>query len=267
MHPTYLQGQVQDLRRIQSGHISYFTAIKTMRSVPSKKIKYLPRLLEIKFKDRFFLYRIKYDSNKRVLDVGCGNGSYLLGIKSLGWNAGEQLYGIDFKIPVLKKLQKQEGINTMEGNFIEMYLPENFFDVVTFRHVLEHFSDPLAALKKACSILRHGGIVLIDVPNFKSIEALFLFKDRWHAIEAPRHLYHFSPKTLKGLLNKAGFVDEKIYLKKNSDSFKKSLKNYGYKNIPKYIEKHLIRNLLKIFKFFGFSGEMLCTATKKQKTD
>lgn len=146
-----------------------------------------------------------------MLDVGCGNGSYLLGLKSLGWNAREQLYGIDFKSPVLKELQEQEDINTMEGNFIEMDLPENFFDVVTFRHVLEHFSDPSAALKKAYRILKPGGVVLIDVPNFKSIEALFLFKDKWFAIEAPRHLYHFSPETLKGLLNKAGFVEEKIY--------------------------------------------------------
>lgn len=228
-----------------------------------KKIKYLHRLLEILVQDRFFLYRIQYSRDKKILDVGCGNGSYLIGLKSLGWNAEKQLYGIDFKSPVLQELKEQEQINTMEGNFIDIDLPKNFFDVVTFRHVLEHFPDPLLALKKAYTILKSGGSILIDVPNFRSIEALLLFKDKWFAIEAPRHLYHYSPATLMGLLNKAGFIVEKIYLQKNSDSFKKSLKNYGCKNTSKHIEKYLIRNLLKVFKLFGFSGEMLCRAVKR----
>ncbi|BCB97298.1 hypothetical protein JZK55_22200 [Dissulfurispira thermophila] len=226
------------------------------------KLRHIHRLFEINSKDNFFLYRIPYNRTKKILDVGCGNGSYLLSLKSLGWDARTQLYGIDFPNETLKYLRDIEHINIIEGNFFETDLPENFFEVVTLRHVLEHFSAPASTLKKIFNILKHGGVVLINVPNFKSIEALLIFKEKWRHIDAPRHLFHFSPKVLKRLLTDAGFSIKHMSLKIASSPFIKSLEHCGY-HAPKSVEKYIIKNMLKLAKLFGFSGEILCIAIKK----
>ncbi|WP_333655645.1 class I SAM-dependent methyltransferase [Dissulfurispira sp.] len=226
------------------------------------KLRHIHRLLEINLKDNFFLYRIQYDRTKKILDVGCGNGGYLLSLKSLGWDACTQIYGIDFPNEALEHLKEHEHINIIEGNFLDTNLPENFFDIITLRHVLEHLNDPASALKKAFAILKPGGIILINVPNFKSFEALVIFREKWRHIDAPRHLYHFSPETLKKLLNNAGFAVEKILLKRSVAPFIKSLEHYGY-HVPKFVEKYIIRNMLKLFKLFGYSGELLCKAVKQ----
>ncbi len=225
------------------------------------RIKSLHKLLEIHLKDKFFLYKIPYDRKKRILDIGCGNGGYLLSLKALGWDASTQLYGIDFPNALLKQLREDEHINIVEGNFIETALPESFFDVVTLRHVLEHLPDPARALRKVFAMLKPGGVVLIHVPNFRSAEALFIFRERWRHLDAPRHLFHFSPGTMKTLLQNTGFSVEKISLKRASLPFIKSLEAMGYP-VPKPVEKYIIRNMLKLFKLLGFSGELLCKAVK-----
>jgi 2-polyprenyl-3-methyl-5-hydroxy-6-metoxy-1,4-benzoquinol methylase len=235
---------------------------KTVSRTPTNRLKYFFSYLKINYKNTYFFYRIPYGSNKKILDVGCGNGKYLLHLKSLGWNASSQLYGLDIPTETLKKLRETEAINIIEGDFLTTDLPENFFDAVTLRHVLEHLPDPSLAIKKVFNILKPGGNLLIAVPNIRSIEAL-LFREKWHHIDAPRHLYHFSPETLKKLLHNSRFIVEKMLFNKNSSEFVRGLRNYGY-NVPKFIEKYMIKNMLKIFMLFGLSGELMCKAVKKQ---
>lgn len=225
------------------------------------KIKFIPKYLEVTLKNNYFFYRIPYGSDKKLLDIGCGNGGYLLKLKRLGWDAETQLYGVELPNSALKKLKENERLNIIEGDFMKVDLPENYFDIVTLRHVLEHLSDPLGAMKKVYDILKSDGLVLINAPNFKSVEA-FLFKGKYHNIDAPRHLFHFTPESLGKLLDKVGFHVEKLYLKKSPTPFVASLKNYGY-HVPKYIKKYVISNMLTVFKLLGFSGEFLCKAYKK----
>lgn len=242
-------------------------ALKIFYGYPStaktfiNKLKNLRGLIELNLKDKFFFYTVPYARDKKILDVGCGNGSYLSSLKKLGWEAETQLYGIDFPNETLMHLKKYEHINIIEGDFLDITLPENFFDIITLRHVLEHLPDPTSALKKAFTLLKPNGIILINVPNFKSFEALVIFREKWRHIDAPRHLYHFSPKTLKKLLSNTGFVVEKILLKKAVAPFIKSLEHYGY-HVPKLAEKYIIKNMLKLFKLLGYSGEILCKAVK-----
>ena len=213
-------------------------------------------------KNDFFFFKIPYRKDLRLLDIGCGNGIYLLQLKKLGWNPRTQLYGIEFPNEVLQQLKEVEQVNIIEGNLYEGELPKNFFDVVTLRHVLEHFYDPTLAMQKIYHTLKPGGKVLILAPNFKSIEALFIFKEKWYNIDTPRHLYHFTPKTLMKLLLKTEFTVEQIYLKKSVSPVVKSLEYYGYR-VPKFIEKSVIPNILSIFKLFGFSEDLLCKAVKR----
>ena len=251
----------EPLRKTLELFYNYRAAGKADAAGITDKLRYLPRFFEIKLKDDFFFFRIPYGEDKRILDVGCGNGSYLLRLKKLGWNAA-QLYGVDLPGENLKRLREAEGINITEGDFLNAPLPPDFFDFVTLNHVLEHFGDPLAAMKKAYKIVKPGGKVLIGIPNFKSVEALFIFKEKWYHLDPPRHLYHFAPKTLKRLLEGAGFTVEKMYFKKCVGRFTMNLKNYGW-NVSKSTEKYAISNMLKLFKLFGFSGELLCIAVKK----
>jgi len=254
----------EPLRKTLELFYDYPHSGKEINAGITDKLRYLPKFLKIKLKGNSFFFGIPYGKDKRILDVGCGNGSYLLRLKKLGWNAA-QLYGVDLPGENLKRLKEAEGINITEGDFLKAELPLDFFDFVTLNHVLEHFSDPLAAMKKAYKIVKPGGNVLIGIPNFKSMEALLIFKEKWYDLDPPRHLYHFAPKTLKRLLEGAGFTVEKMYFKKCVGRFTMNLKNYGW-NVSKSTEKYAISNMLKLFKLFGFSGELLCIAVKKERS-
>jgi SAM-dependent methyltransferase len=82
--------------------------------------------------------------------------------------------------------------------------PDEHFDVVTSWHVLEHVLDPSRVLAEAYRILKPGGVLMLEVPNFDSLGRTVL-RTYWFPLELPRHLYHYTPKTLGALLRKAGF--------------------------------------------------------------
>ena len=230
------------------------------------RIRALPRQLEVQRKNGYFFYRIPYAADTRILDVGCGNGAYLLSLKALGWAAG-QLYGVDLvtDASTLRRLRDLERLHIVEGEFLEAPLPEEAFDVIAMRHVLEHLRDPVAVMRRVFRLLRPGGRVLINVPNFKSLEALVLFRERWRHIDAPRHLFHYSPKPMRVLLQTAGLRTERVMLKRSSSAFMRSLERSGYR-VPHAVEKYVIRKLLLLFALFGYSGELLCAATRPRES-
>ena len=91
-------------------------------------------------------------------------------------------------------------ISTAENARLE---PERY-DCVTMWHVLEHVHSPSRALAAAAAALRPGGVLKVAVPNAEGFEAT-LFGRRWGALDVPRHLYHFSARTLARYLREAGF--------------------------------------------------------------
>jgi SAM-dependent methyltransferase len=163
-------------------------------------------------KHMFLLYfkRIYYKiphmiKDGRALDIGCGKGAYLLMLKELGWDVVgfdiakiQSKYLYDHNIPVV--IKRLDSTN----------LSSNSFDLVTFWHSLEHIHQPLKMLKEVHNLLKKGGFIYIEVPNNESF-ARYLFNENWFPWEIPRHLYHFSPRTLKKILLKAGFEEVKIY--------------------------------------------------------
>lgn len=142
----------------------------------------------------------------RILDVGCGKGLLLHGLKRHGWEVvGTELsevssrYAVGLGIPVHRVSLER--------------CPEDdaSFDVVTLYHSLEHMTDPLATLKAARRLLRPGGYLLVEVPNFGSWQAR-LFRDAWFYLDLPRHLYHFTPDTLAKTVSEAGFRPQEQHL-------------------------------------------------------
>lgn len=143
---------------------------------------------------------LKYKTNGRILDIGCGDGSLLKYLKEKGWEA----YGLDFQEASARYARENLKLNVSTGRVEEIAFPEESFDIIILFHVLEHLDDPSNVLKKVKTLLKKDGYLLIEVPNIESFESR-LFRSKWVGISAPLHLYHFSRKSLKSMLEKCGY--------------------------------------------------------------
>ncbi|HPO72955.1 MAG TPA: class I SAM-dependent methyltransferase [Armatimonadota bacterium] len=135
----------------------------------------------------------------RVLDVGCGTG----GLVAYFCDRGMDAMGVE---PMARpaQLAREAGLNVVTGYLAEAAFPDDSFDVITLVDVLEHTHDPVAVLAEARRVLKPGGMLMAKVPNISSLQAR-LMGPWWFALDVPRHLYHFSPATLRSALSRAGF--------------------------------------------------------------
>ena len=138
----------------------------------------------------------------RVLDIGCSSGDYLAYLRTLGW----EVYGVELDEEAARYARENFGIDVRAGaaEHTLKEFPDESFDVVTMWHVLEHLFDPSSVLAEVHRILRPGGILMLEMPNFRSLWASLL-GEFWFPLEIPRHLSHFTPPTLRAILTKTGF--------------------------------------------------------------
>jgi SAM-dependent methyltransferase len=134
----------------------------------------------------------------RLLDVGCGKGRFLAAARDDGW----QVVGVEFAPSLAASARLHEGVEVIAGDFLDAPL-EGDFDVVTMWHVLEHLPDPPRAVARAVELLRPGGRLVVSVPNIDSLQAR-LGGEEWLHLDLPRHLFHFSPRSLATLVKRAG---------------------------------------------------------------
>ncbi|MHB9053010.1 MAG: class I SAM-dependent methyltransferase [Thermoleophilia bacterium] len=136
----------------------------------------------------------------KILDVGCGKGKFLQVAARHGWEA----WGIEPSHRSLSFVQDKSGMKIIGGRFEDADLPDGYFDVVTMWHTLEHFYHPDDTLKKVRRKLRDGGLLVVRVPNGASWD-FSMGRAKWFHLDVPRHLYHFSPDSLRKLIGQAGF--------------------------------------------------------------
>jgi 2-polyprenyl-3-methyl-5-hydroxy-6-metoxy-1,4-benzoquinol methylase len=141
---------------------------------------------------------------RKLLDIGCGNGAFLLRAKQAGWDA----HGIE-PDPAAVESAHAAGLHVIEGRF-EAVAGNNDFDIVTSSHVIEHVHDPLALLIAIKTHLRPGGRLWLATPNIRSIGHL-LFESAWLNLDPPRHLQILSRSGLILLLSKAGLEDIRFH--------------------------------------------------------
>jgi len=136
-----------------------------------------------------------------ILDVGCGDGSFLGLMARCGWRVS----GTEIPGPAWNRARNLAGLALLEGDLRDGAFAGQRFDVVTFWHSLEHLPDPFTSLTQARGLLANGGVLLIEVPNAASIQAR-VFAGRWLHLDPPRHLQMFTPRSLEILLGRCGFA-------------------------------------------------------------
>ncbi len=136
----------------------------------------------------------------RVLDVGCGRGNFLETMSARGFD----VYGTELSALSATRSRALFAGRVHIGQLAEASFADNYFDLAVIWHVLEHVYTPMEHLKELYRTLKSDGHVVVAVPNFASWQAK-LGKARWFHLDPPRHLYHFTPKTITAMLRKAGF--------------------------------------------------------------
>lgn len=140
-----------------------------------------------------------------LLDLGCSSGKFLETFKDSTW----RLYGIEISSHEASIAAERTGAEVYVGDIITAPFHDNMFDVITCFDVLEHHHQPLELLRTSVRWLKPGGILFVTLPNIACWEAI-IFKSYWYGLELPRHLYHFSPKSLKTMARLAGFRNVRI---------------------------------------------------------
>jgi SAM-dependent methyltransferase len=133
-----------------------------------------------------------------ALDVGCGNGEYLLRLRSIGW----QSQGVEFNDKAVG-ICRAQGLQVFHGDLESAGFESASFDLVTAHHLIEHVPDPHQLMAEIARVTKPGGMVLIRTPNSRSLGRAW-FGTWWYANDAPRHLYLYSAENLRMLAARHG---------------------------------------------------------------
>lgn len=136
---------------------------------------------------------------KSALEVGCGTGMTLLHLREKGWT----VRGVEPN-DTLGRRARELGLEVTSEIAERMTSTLGGFDLVILIHSLEHTTDPLTALTRCNDVMKTGGLLVIAVPNFDSPARRF-FGESWVQLDVPRHLFHFTPGSVRLLLTKTGF--------------------------------------------------------------
>tara|TARA_B100000579_G_scaffold380605_1_gene348610 strand:+ start:7744 stop:8919 length:1176 start_codon:yes stop_codon:yes gene_type:complete len=131
------------------------------------------------------LKKLNTNKNLKILDVGCGTGDMLYGLKVKGYS---NLFGVE-----LNKSRKKLASSKLQNIYSDiMKVKKIKFDVIFLNHVLEHVVDINNFIKLLSSMLRKNGKLIINVPN--SLYENILYQISYHA-----HIHKFSKNSLYNL--------------------------------------------------------------------
>ncbi|MGH7275115.1 MAG: class I SAM-dependent methyltransferase [Nitrospiria bacterium] len=136
----------------------------------------------------------------RVLDVGCGDGMFLNLAEKHGW----ETYGVEISPTAYEHAKTVLQGTVIRGDLRQGHFPDSFFDVVTVYNVLDHLHSPLDELLEIYRILKASGLLVLRVPNAQFHVNLLRIL-RFLESQLVFHLYCFTLKTIKHLLEVAGY--------------------------------------------------------------
>ena len=136
----------------------------------------------------------------RLLDVGSGNAAFLGGMQEAGW----EVQGLE-PDPAAAERSRRGGVPVVASTLEESAFEPGSFHAVTLHHVLEHFHDPVEALRICRHLLEPGGTLWLATPNLDA-RGHAIFGRHWLGLDPPRHLVLFTRDSLVSAVEGAGFV-------------------------------------------------------------
>ena len=153
------------------------------------------------YQRRLAVVRRHFKDPGRVLDVGCAAGFFLSVMQGEGWD----VLGLEPSDAIRARAAELLGPNHVQAGLLgQVELADDSFDLVSMWDVIEHIPDPVAAAREVRRILKPDGRFLIETQNVNSRAAKVLGK-RWQHYKHAEHIYHFNPKTIGDILERAGF--------------------------------------------------------------
>lgn len=151
--------------------------------------------------DRWVRHLPPSNPGSRLLEIGCGNGSFLAAMRQLGW----EVHGLE---PDTKAAQvaRSKNIPVVEGALDSDTFPESSFDAISLHHVIEHLHNPIEVLEICLRLLRPSGVISIITPNFSS-RGSKIYKQNWYPLQPPSHLVLFTTQSLVQTMARIGYRD------------------------------------------------------------
>jgi SAM-dependent methyltransferase len=145
---------------------------------------------------RYLFLRYKLLKGSKILDLGCGRGEFLRGFIRCGLKG----YGVD-QSTIAKAICPEAEI--LQSNLEDsLPYPNNYFDVVFSKSVLEHFYYPEKLVMEIYRVVNSGGLVITMVPDWEAVYKIF-YDDYTHRTP-------FTINSLKDIFIINGFDDVKV---------------------------------------------------------
>ena len=160
-------------------------------------IYHVARRVMLNFKYR----KIKrLNTGKKLLDIGSGSGYFMNHMKKNGYD----VTGVEISEKATALCEKTFGIKAHSpSEFIEEKLDTNY-DIISLWHVFEHVYSYDTYFDLFSKSLNDKGYLIMALPNCDSPDAK-IYKSYWSAYDTPRHIWHFTPKTIEKFAKKRGF--------------------------------------------------------------
>jgi SAM-dependent methyltransferase len=185
------------------------------------------------------------------LDLGAGTGAFVQYMNGKSWNS----QGIEPDETARRRALADHQTSLLPQEAFQT-LPSGSFDAITLWHVLEHIHDLHPSLQQIKKLLRPSGKLFIAVPNYTGYDGR-KYRENWAAYDVPRHLYHFSPASMKYLLEANGFKLIRI-LPMWFDSFYISLLSEKYATGHPSLFKGFLAGAISNMK--AVTGKGLCSS-------
>src|ERR1700730_12448250 len=146
----------------------------------------------------------------RILDVGCGEGSFARSLRAARTGSKLEIVGVEFCESAAEiAASAVDRLFVGDAEQVELRY-ENYFDCVVFADVLEHLIDPWRMLRRTRTLLQSNGTIIASIPNIQHWSVLAnLMRGHWeyseHGIMDNTHLRFFTKKSIRDLFTSTGF--------------------------------------------------------------
>lgn len=187
------------------------------------RVDFYKKYTQYWWSNRFYANLVRKFGPKsgRVLEVGCGLGHLLAWLASSKATQSEsqpgyEVYGTDINewaLDEARKIIPQGQFHLCRAEDLSPF-PDNHFQVVVTKHVVEHLPKPELAIAEMARVLAPGGLLLLATPNFDSPMRLWK-KERWIGYQDKTHISLLPPAEWLEMLKRFNIKPQKVF----SDGF------------------------------------------------